>query len=95
VSEGSRRPGLGEGGVRWLSERNVAALLWDFMEASEAPYLGHLLIWAQGLAVVDNCDFAACRRLVQEKREAAGLLCVSPLRVAGATGCLVNPLLVG
>jgi len=69
-------------------------LLWDFLEASEAWLVGHLLIWAIGLVLVDNTDFTECRRVMQGRELQAGLVSVAPLRMPSATGCLVNPLLL-
>jgi kynurenine formamidase len=91
------RPGIGKDGSRWLAERNVSLVLWDFMEATgpdESPYSVHVLIWARGLILVDNCDMAAARRALSNRREKTGLLTVAPLMLPRATGCPVNPLLV-
>jgi hypothetical protein len=54
----------------------------------------HMLIWAIGLALVDNCDLGTAARLMSETRRSSGLLCVSPLAIRGATGSLVNPILI-
>lgn len=84
-------PGVGEDGLRWLAERGCSMLLWDFLEASEARLVGHLLIWGIGLLLIDNCDFRSCRKAMQGREKLAGLLCVAPLWIPSATGCLVNP----
>jgi len=85
-------PGIGEDGIRWLADRQPSMLLWDFLEASESPLIAHMLIWAVGLLLVDNCDFALCCSALQNREHQAGLVAIAPLRLARATGCPVNPL---
>jgi kynurenine formamidase len=87
-------PGIGEEGIRWLAEHRPGILLWDFLEASESPLVAHMLIWAVGLPLVDNCDFRACRDAMKHRRIQTGLVSVAPLRIQLATGCPVNPLLL-
>ena len=91
------RPGIGKDGARWLSEQDVSMVLWDFMEAcgeEEMPYTVHLLFWAMGLILIDNCHLGHLRAEFKNRAVKAGLLTVAPLKLAQATGCLVNPLLV-
>jgi len=88
------RPGIGEDGARWLAKQRISAIAWDFLDAhhpAEVPHPVHFLIWALGLALVDNCDFARARSLVTSKQKHTGLLVVSPLNVPGGTGSVVNP----
>jgi hypothetical protein len=47
-----------------------------------------------GLVVVDNCDLAPAAHMLADARRQAGGLVVAPLRIQGATGCTVNPMLV-
>jgi kynurenine formamidase len=91
-----RRPGLGEDAAHWLSTQPVSMICWDFLDVKngcDAVAAVHLLNWAQGLILVDNCTFAeACEVL-------PGPVCVVavivlPLPIRGATGCAVNPLLI-
>lgn len=91
------RPGIGEDGAQWIARQRVAAVAWDFLDAhhpDEPPHSVHFLIWAQGLALIDNCDLSRAREAVQSKNRSAGLLVVSPLRIPGGTGSVVNPLFV-
>lgn len=91
------RAGLGPSAAEWIADRDVSVLCWDFLDAcgpEGPPPSVHLLIWAIGLALVDNCDFSALRPALAAKARKDGLLLVAPLRQPGATGCLVNPLLV-
>jgi kynurenine formamidase len=89
------RPGVGSDAARWIAERKVSVLCWDFLDAAapgEPPMPVHLLNWAIGLVLVDNCDFGAMR--ATSGRPAVGALMLAPLRLEGATGSNVNPLFV-
>jgi kynurenine formamidase len=91
------RPGIGDDGARWIAERPVSAVLWDMLDAysvEQEPFSVHLLIWAQGLALVDNCDLAAARDALAGRPVRSGLVMVAPLNIPGGTGSAVNPLLV-
>ncbi|MFT3854971.1 MAG: cyclase family protein [Ilumatobacteraceae bacterium] len=85
------RPGIGESGARWISEQDLGLLCWDFLDAvgDDDGLCVHRLIWAIGLALVDNCDLAAVARLHDV---VTGMLVIAPVPLQGATGCLVNPL---
>lgn len=90
------RPGVGESGARWLAERPVSAVAWDLLDAkhpSQVPAAVHLLNWAIGLVLIDNCDFSAARSALAANGH-EGLLMTAPLSVAGATGGNVNPLVM-
>jgi kynurenine formamidase len=91
------RPGVGEDGARWISRQPVSVLCWDFVDAyvggDRTAYV-HLLIWAMGLALVDNCDLRAVRGALGDRPVKTAMLVVSPLRIPRATASLVNPLLV-
>lgn len=97
VTPDELRPGIGMDGARWLADQQVSMVLWDFMEATgpgESPYSVHVLIWAMGLILIDNCDFADLRKAIKDRKQKAGLLTVAPLKLEQATGCMVNPLLI-
>jgi hypothetical protein len=66
----------------------------DAYSPDEQPFSLHLLIWAQGLALIDNCELGAAREAMRSKREKTGLIMVAPLKIPGATGSVVNPLLM-
>jgi kynurenine formamidase len=81
--------------AEWIVDTEVSVICWDFLDAPVEPrslLTVHRLIWAIGLASVDNCDFRALRGALSS----AGvcLLVVAPLPIAGATGSLVNPIAV-
>jgi hypothetical protein len=54
----------------------------------------HLLLWAQGLVLVDNCDLGAASRAMATKREKTALIMVAPLNIPKGTGSAVNPLMM-
>jgi kynurenine formamidase len=90
-------PGLGEDGVRWVADHEASLLCWDFLDANAGgPRIsnGHSLVWAIGQLLVDNCDFAALRGSTAEADGVVGALVLAPLALPGATGCIVNPLVL-
>jgi kynurenine formamidase len=97
IEPGVMVPGVGRSGAEWIADHGVSILCWDFLDAShESEPIGtvHLLIWAIGLVLVDNCNFAAARAALGASGRASGLLVISPLRIPGGTGCTVNPQLL-
>jgi kynurenine formamidase len=88
------RPGLGMSGAEWIAEHDVSVLCWDFIDAihPDEPWPStHLLIWAIGLVIVDNCDFAALRA---RPSPSTGGLVIAPLPIPRGTGSAVNPLFI-
>jgi kynurenine formamidase len=91
------RPGIGTSGAEWLAKQPISALLWDMIDAyggREDPLSVHLLLWAQGLVLVDNCDLGAASRTMATKREKTALIMVAPLNIPKGTGSAVNPLMM-
>jgi hypothetical protein len=73
------------------------ALCWDFLDAvhvSEPSIPVHLLIWAIGLLLVDNCDLRPAVDATRESGSVFGGLVVAPPPIPRATGCLVGPLFI-
>jgi kynurenine formamidase len=92
---GTGRPGLGLSGARWIAERQVSVLCWDFLDANhpdEPAITGHGLNWAIGLVLVDNCSFTTLRAAAKGRAEGALVFGVLPM--PGATGCNVNPVVL-
>ncbi len=86
-------PGVGRSAAEWIADHDVAVLCWDFLDSnhpSQPLACVHLLTWAIGLVLVDNCDLSAA---VGTGR-ATGQLVVAPLALPGGTGSLVQPLLI-
>jgi kynurenine formamidase len=91
------RPGLGRSGAEFLADCKVSALCWDFLDAhgDAADVLpAHILAWGVGLVLIDNCDLGPAVRALSGARKGSAQLTVAPLRLSGATGCLVNPVLL-
>jgi len=91
------RPGVGESGSQWIGNTKASLVAWDLNDAHGSGELRlsvHLLSWAIGLLLIDNCDFSALRHAIGRKKQRTGLLTVCPLKIRGATGCAVNPVVM-
>ena len=89
--------GLSADGARWVAEHQVSILAWDMLDSRDAKAAhasAHILTWAIGLLLLDNCDFAALRRAHGPGTKLAGALVVSLLAVEGANGVNLNPLVL-
>jgi putative cyclase len=89
--------GLSGDGARWVAEHQVSILAWDMLDSRDAKAThasAHILTWAIGLLLLDNCDFAALREAHGRGTQVAGALVVSLLAVAGANGVNLNPLVL-
>jgi kynurenine formamidase len=89
--------GLSADGARWVAEHQVSILAWDMLDSREAKAdhaSAHILTWAMGLLLVDNCDFAALRAALGRGTRVAGALVLAPLVVEGANGANLNPLVL-
>ncbi|HVX23715.1 MAG TPA: cyclase family protein [Acidimicrobiales bacterium] len=90
------RPGVGASGAEWLADNDVSVLCWDMqdhIDGREPVGCVHMLLWAIGLVLVDNCDFGAYRAATVPEG-GFGALLVAPLPIAGATGSNVNPVAI-
>ena len=89
--------GLSPEGARWVAEHGVSMLVWDMLDSCEAKATfasAHILTWAIGLLLVDNCDFAELRAAIGAGTQIAGAVVVAPLLVEGANGVNLNPLIL-
>jgi kynurenine formamidase len=96
-ASGEPMPGAGSGAARWLVEHKASMICWDFIDAvkaGEPSFQVHMLIWATGLVVVDNCTFTRALDAVQGSGVITGGLVVTPPPIPGATGSLVDPLFI-
>jgi kynurenine formamidase len=87
--------GLSSSGARWVAEHAISILAWDMLDSREAKATrasAHVLTWAIGLLLVDNCDFAALRGALGGGTRTAGALILAPAVVEGANGVNLNPL---
>lgn len=91
------RSGVGSNGAEWIADHDPGLVCWDFHDAKagkEQSLEVHLLIWAIGLCLVDNCDLGPAAQALRSAGTATGLLVASPLAIQRSTGSLVNPLLM-
>jgi hypothetical protein len=89
--------GLSADGARWVADHQVSILAWDMLDSRDAKTAhasAHVLTWAIGLLLLDNCDFAALRRAHGRGTRVAGALVVSLLAIEGANGVNLNPLVL-
>jgi kynurenine formamidase len=91
------RPGLGDSAALWLAERKVSVLCWGFLDAHVPgcdPLPAHAVAWAVGLVLIDNCHLGPAVRALAAAGSHVGLLVVGPLLMRGATGSMVNPVML-
>jgi hypothetical protein len=89
--------GLSGDGARWVAEHRVSVLAWDMLDSAEAKAAhatAHILTWAIGLLLLDNCDFAALRRAQGPATKVAGALVLAVLAAPGANGANLSPLVL-
>ena len=94
--------GLHPSCLPWLQDRCIALLGSDGISdpmpglgIPEWPFPLHQIgITAMGLHLIDNMDLRALSSACAEDRRWEFLLSLAPLRIAGGTGCPVNPLAV-
>jgi hypothetical protein len=91
-----RRPGIGEFGARWIAAKEPGLVVWDFHDARNTATGSlevHSLIFAIGLALVDNSLLGPAAAALRSAGTSTGLLVVAPPAIHRSTGVLVNPLL--
>lgn len=96
----SPRAGLGPDCALWIHDRDVAVVSNDCTEKlpSICPEVG--LTWHvaglvfMGLAFLDSPDMEALAEACRQERRNEFLLFAAPLRAPGASGSLVNPIVV-
>jgi hypothetical protein len=89
--------GLSSEGAAWVARHDVSVLAWDMLDSHEARQSrasAHVLTWAIGLLLLDNCDFGELRRSVGSGTRVAGALVLAALAIPGANGVNCNPLVV-
>lgn len=90
------RPGLDASCLRFLRDVDPAVLVWDMMDAQPTPpgmpWTVHAVLYAFGIALVDNARLDALATACADAGRSDFLLMVAPLRLVGGTGSPVNPL---
>jgi kynurenine formamidase len=91
------QPGIGIDGARWLVERDIVAVGCDNAAVECIPFDGNdflavhkLLLVQHGIYMLEFLDLSA----PAADGVAQGLIAVGPLKVTGATGSPVNPVLI-
>ncbi|MBI4200430.1 MAG: cyclase family protein [Chloroflexi bacterium] len=85
------RPGLHASCMSFLRDHDVAVLVWDM---HDLPFSVHPVIWAYGMAVIDNALLEPLARACAAEGRYEFMLLVAPLPIAGGTGSPVNPIAV-
>lgn len=91
------RPGLAPSAGHWIAASDASIVCWDFMDGcgQDIGNFGvHLLIWAVGLALVDNCDLRGIRAALAARGRSSACLIISPLSIKGGTGSAVTPIVL-
>jgi len=94
-------PGLYASCLKWMKERGVALLGSDVVqdvrpsgvEGVNQP-IHQVALRSMGTPLIDNCELEALAQAAAQRHRWAFLLTINPLRVPGATGGPVNPIVV-
>jgi kynurenine formamidase len=91
-----QRPGLHASCLPFIRDNDVALLGWDMMDAGpneyDVPWTVHGVIFAYGVALLDNALLEPLANACQEEGRYTFMLTVAPLRVVGGTGSPANPI---
>jgi kynurenine formamidase len=92
------QPGIGMDAARWLAERDVVAVGSDNAAVEVLPFdegdmfaVHKLLLVRHGVYLLEYLDLS----LPAAEECWEGLIAVAPLKITGATGSPLNPILVG
>lgn len=91
------RPGIGASGAAWIAAKDPGLVVWDFHDARSNPTSAlevHGLIYAIGLALIDNALLGPAAQTLREAGTSTGLLVAAPTAIHRSTGVLINPLLL-
>jgi kynurenine formamidase len=92
------RPGLHGSCLEFLRDIDAAVIAWDMQDSTpnewDLPWTVHGVIFAYGIAIVDNCDLAAVSQAGEAEGRYEFMFVLSPLYVPGGTGSPANPLAV-
>jgi kynurenine formamidase len=92
------RPGLHASCLPFVKSNNISILGWDMMDASpneyEIPWTVHGVIFAYGVALVDNAYLEPLSNVCAEEGRYEFMLSLNPLYVQGGTGSPANPIAI-
>ena len=91
-----QRPGLHVSCLPFIRDNDISVLVWDMMDHTpngyNIPWSVHGVIFAYGVALLDNALLQPLAEACQEEGRYEFMLTIAPLRVAGGTGSPVNPI---
>jgi len=89
-------PGLHVSCMPFVRDHDVAALVWDLMDAAPNDYGLHFsmhgVLWTYGVALVDNALLQPLAEACAQEGRYEFMLTFAPLPVVGGTGSPVNPI---
>ena len=92
------RPGLHASCLPFVKDHDISILGWDMMDASpneyDVPWSVHGVIFAYGVALVDNSLLEPLADVCLEEKRYEFMLTINPLYVEGGTGSPANPIAV-
>ena len=96
VEADPRRPGLHASCPPFIRDNDISVLAWDMMDFTpfgyDIPYSVHGVIFAYGVALLDNALLQPLAEACQEEGRYEFMLFIAPLKVEGGTGSPVNPI---
>lgn len=92
------RPGLHASCLPFVKRNDISILGWDMMDAApneyNIPWTVHGVIFAYGVALVDNSLLEPLSAVCAEEKRYEFMLTINPLFVKGGTGSPANPIAV-
>ncbi len=97
-TKGNAMPGLHGSCLPFIRKSDAAVLGWDMLDASPndsgIPLPVHGVLYAYGVAILDNALLEPVAAVCAEQGRYEFLLTVNPLVITGGTGSAVNPIAV-
>lgn len=97
-ASGPSWPGLHASCVGFFRDVDCCAIAWDMQEAVpndwDLPWTIHGIIFAYGMAIIDNCELSALAEACREEHRYDFMFVLSPLVIVGGTGSPANPLAI-
>ena len=96
MSGAPQKPGLHASCIPFFRDNDVSTLVWDMMDFApkgyDLPWTVHGVIFAYGMALLDNALLAPLAKACAEEGRYEFMLMIAPLKVAGGTGGPANPI---
>lgn len=95
---GAIRPGLHASCLPFFRDHDVSILVWDMLDAQPneygIPWTVHGVLFAYGVAIVDNALLEPIAAVCAEEMRYEFMLTLNPLFLVGGTGCPINPVAI-